>query len=64
MTNVIPFPREKIVRIPPAHQEDVRVTFARMVEKRLFALTEAATEGRLPGRYAYEARPSDTEETA
>lgn len=55
MKNIIPFPASRIYRIPPAHQEDVRVTFARLVENRLFDITERATEGKLPSRFAYEA---------
>ena len=56
MSNIIAFPPSRIVRIPPARQVDVRVAFARLVEQRLFELTEQVTEGRLPGRFAEQAQ--------
>lgn len=65
MTNVVPFPKARIVRIPPAQQEDVRVTFARAIERRLAEMEaerwDAIMEGKLPARFAEDSRPSDTD---
>lgn len=58
MSNVIAFPKARIVRIPPAHQDDVRLTFARLVEQRFHAM-ERTMEGKLPTRFCEAVRPTE-----
>lgn len=61
--NVVQFPPERRVRVAPRHATDEQIARARIVERRLYELTEATMEGRLPARFCEAAgRPGDTEE--